>query len=321
MKKKLSIILTVYNKEIFLNRILDCLLNQIDVDIDSYEVLAVNDGSTDNSHLILEEYASRYQAIRVITQNNQGLSLARNNGLDAACGDYVWFVDADDIIYPEAVSLILKAIDLSPDVIPIYAKFKGSDYIYNFINDSCKTGKDVLLEKWSHCGVFWILRKNFLIDNNLKFYPGIYHEDSEFTPRMLYTAKTVKVIPKVLYYVDCDPESITQIPRAKRSFDCLIVAEHIFEFKESHKEAGTIIGKVMDYNVSVMLNNGLDVIVRNSSEDQEHFNNALYEKKRLFKALISSPSMKHKSEGILFYIFPTHYVSIYKMIKFLTNLF
>lgn len=55
--------------------------------------------------------------------------------------------------------------------------------------------------KWEHCGVFWIFRKLFLLENNLRFVPGIYHEDAEFTPRMLYFANKVIVLPEVLYTV------------------------------------------------------------------------------------------------------------------------
>lgn len=99
----LSIILTVYNKETYLIRALDGLLCQEGVSQSDYEVIALNDGSTDNSLRILEDYDAQFPNFRVVTQNNQGLSMARNNRVDAAKGDYIWFVDADDMIPKNAV--------------------------------------------------------------------------------------------------------------------------------------------------------------------------------------------------------------------------
>ena len=198
----LTIILTVYNKEPYLRRALDSLLNQQDVNDDDYEIFAVNDGSTDGSVAILEEYEQRDSRVRILTQQNQGLSMARNNGMETANGEYVWFVDADDIISEKSVSLIEKAMLSHPDVIPIYAVTDGIEKIRNRITPSLTTGKDVLIDaKWEHCCVFWIFRKQFLLENNLRFVPGIYHEDAEFTPRMLYLANKVIVIPEVLYTV------------------------------------------------------------------------------------------------------------------------
>lgn len=95
---------------------------------------------------------------------------------------------------------------------------------------------------------------------------------------MLYAASSVEVVPEVLYWVDCDPNSITQIPRAKRAFDCLLVAEHLSEFVNQNNEKGTAIGKVLNYNISVIINNGFSIIVKNSKDEQRKFNNAIRNK-------------------------------------------
>ena len=313
---KLSIIITVYNKEPFLRRSLDSLLKQYTVNEGDYEILAVNDGSSDGSEKILKEYSERYSCVRIISQINQGLSMARNNGVGEAKGDYVWFVDADDTFSNYAVSLINKAIDLQPDVIPIYAKFEGDDRTHNAIGVEAETGKDVLLDKWEHCGVFWIMRRRFLIENDLSFYPNIYHEDAEFTPRMLYAAKSVVVIPEVIYNVNLDPNSITQVPRPKRAFDCLLVAEHLCEFIDRNNERKTPIGEVFNYNAAVLINNGLDVIVKNVDEEQQKFNHAFRRKRRLVGALFNAPQLKYRIEALLFAVFPNHYVGIYKLMKY-----
>lgn len=313
----LSIILTVYNKESFLKRAFDSILSQIGSNDCDYEVIVVNDGSTDGSKLIIENYCRDNSLIRVITQSNQGLSMARNNGVAYAIGDYVWFVDADDIIAPDSVSLIIDATKTHPDIIPIYAETKGVLGVRNKIPTNAKTGRDILLSKsWNHCGPFYIYKRSFLNDNNLHYIPGIYHEDSELTPRLLFFAKTVVVIPKVLYSVIRDPNSITQIPRKKRAYDYIIVAENLYNFSRQFISNDDLLLRcVYDSVISVVINNALSIICVYDYNDQINFNNLLFNKKFLFQSLKGASSFKYKIESLLFKLFPRHCVNIYKIMK------
>lgn len=314
---KLTIVLTIYNKESYLGRALDALLNQESVGNDDYEVLAVNDGSTDGSASIIDEYKEKDPRIRVLTQENQGLSMARNNGVKAALGEYVWFVDSDDTIDPQAVSAICEAIDKSPDIIPIYAKTNDEAGIRNAVNPNVKSGRDILVEgKWEHCGVFNIIRKDFLIQNNLSFIPGIYHEDAEFTPRLLYYATKVVVVPKVLYIVYRDPNSITQVPKAKRSFDYLTVVESLYHFVVEKGERKTILGNRLFTNIAVIINMAFYIIVQNEDEDQKRYNQVYYKKRKIFNDILSlAEGKKYKIESLLFRLVPCQYVKIYKFLK------
>ena len=314
---KLSIVLTVYNKEAYLRRALDALLDQEGVNGDDYEILVVNDGSTDGSSLIIDEYAKRDERVRVLTQENQGLSMARNNGIEAAKGEYVWFVDADDTISRKAVSLICVSAKTNPDVIPFYARTEGEDKLRNDIPTSMTNGKEVLLSgHWQQCGVFWAFRRYFLQVNGLRFMPGIYHEDAEFTPRMLYAAKTINVIPEVLYTVYRDPNSITQVPRPKRAFDYLTVAESLSRFIEAKGEKDTNIGISIFTHAALCINNGLYVISQNSREEQHRFNRAFSEKKDiLLESLLTASQSKYRLEGALFKLFNGGYVGLYKLLK------
>lgn len=313
---KLSIILTVYNKEPFLRRALDALLNQTDTNDDEYEVLAVNDGSTDGSAAILDEYAQRDNRLRILTQQNQGLSMARNNGVEPAQGDYVWFVDADDTFSPRSVRLICDAMVNHPDVIPIYAQTDGIDKVRNRVNPKLQTGKDVLTKgNWEHCGVFWVVRKDFLIKNNLRFLPGIYHEDAELTPRMLYFAETVHVVPEVLYTVYRDPNSITQVPRPKRAYDCLTVADRLIKFFEQHDDVSAELKRMMDYRISMILNDALFVISKNPVKEQRRFDEVFKSMPDLLTPLQNAPLRKYRIEANLFRCFPGHYSSIYRVMK------
>ena len=142
---KLSIILTVYNKESFLEDSLNALTNQENSGSLDYEVLVVDDGSTDGSSGIIDSYVKKDSRIRKLSQSNLGLSMARNNGTLKAKGDYIWYVDADDKISSNAVRLICEKISQSPDVISFYAKTDGIDKIRNQLPLTLKSGKEVLI--------------------------------------------------------------------------------------------------------------------------------------------------------------------------------
>lgn len=315
---KLTVVLTVYNKEPYLRRAFYALLAQEEASDEDYEILVVNDGSTDGSERVIEEFAGRESRIRVLTQRNQGLSMARNNGVDAALGDYVWFVDADDTISTKSVRLICDAAYNEPDIIPIYARTEGINKVRNSIPLNLSTGKEVLTcGSWQQCGVFYIYRKTFLKDNGLRFMPGIYHEDAEFTPRMLYAARSVKVIPEVLYTVFRDPDSITQVPRAKRAFDYLTVSESLSKFVVEKGEAGTPIGNAIDNYTAQDINNAFSIITQNSIEEQRKLNQVFYERRDiLLRVLKAASRLKYRVEAVLFSMFPMHYVGIYKSMKY-----
>lgn len=316
---KLTIVLTVYNKEKFLRRALDSLLSQKGVGKEDYEILVINDGSTDLSPIIIDDYARRYNNIRIHSQNNQGLSRARNNGIDLARGEYIWFVDADDYIVSNAVSNICELLMLKPDVIPIYAKTEGIDKIRNAIDKSMKSGKEILIgNKWEPCSVFYILKRSFLLYYNLRFVPSIFHEDSEFTPRMLYLAKNTIVIPYVMYVVVRDPNGITFVPRPKRAYDYLIVAEKVSAFVLDKGETKSKIGHVLFNHASRCINTALFIISHSSTEHQKDFNNFFYEKRTtLLYPLKNADLIKYRSEAFLFNLLPNKYVAIYKTIKFI----
>ena len=206
-------------------------------------------------------------------------------------------------------------------MITFYARTEGEDKLRNDIPTSVTNGKEVLLSgHWQQCGVFWAFRRNFLQVNGLRFMPGIYHEDAEFTPRMLYAAKTINIIPEVLYTVYRDPDSITQVPRPKRAFDYLTVAESLSRFVINKKEANTQLGKAICDQAALCINNGLYVIVQNSKDYQSKFNMAFdLNKVQLIRALLNSCHNKYKFEGIVFSLFKGNYVSIYKCIQKLNN--
>ena len=105
---KISVIIPVYNVEKYLGKCLESVKNQT---ISDWELIAVDDGSSDKSADILRQYAGRDARIKVITQSNSGVSAARNAGLEAAKGDFVCFIDSDDFIHPQMLELLLNAAE------------------------------------------------------------------------------------------------------------------------------------------------------------------------------------------------------------------
>ena len=110
---KVSIVVPVYNTEAYLSACVESLLHQTHSDL---ELLFVDDGSTDGSAAILDAYAKRDPRVRVIHQNNAGVSAARNAGIDAASGEYIGFVDSDDTVEPNYVETLLSAFSTHPEI-------------------------------------------------------------------------------------------------------------------------------------------------------------------------------------------------------------
>jgi len=234
---KFSIIIPVYNVEQYLRDCLDSVVMQTYPD---YEVICVNDGSTDGSQEILMEYEKNYSQITVITQQNKGLSGARNAGIRAAQGDYLFFLDSDDWIEPDALKTLAEKQN-GEDLVC----FNGRRVFENGmteepdagVSESCLSGweyyiKYALLTRKFHfvCTVLRLYRREYLLKNNLFFEEGIYHEDNLFTPIACYYAQSAKVIPDCLYIYRIREGSITQIVRVKRLFDMLVVANKLSDF-------------------------------------------------------------------------------------------
>ena len=235
----LSLIIPVYKVEAYiadcLNSILYQLKNQNDV-----EIVIVNDGSTDNSMKIVEELLEGRNNIQIINQNNQGLSVARNTGLAHAKGEYVWFIDSDDWLLPNAINNILTYINKNTDI-PIF-----STILENHIEKQNKieqeyypakkelSGKEYLQLKYRQgASVRFIFKKAFLIRHNLSFYPGILHEDGLFGYQILYLAEKMLILEKPVYaYRIREKGSIMSSISMRTPKDMLFIHQQLIKFCE-----------------------------------------------------------------------------------------
>lgn len=195
MQPVLSIIIPIYNVENFLAECLDSVFAQ---NIADMEVVCINDGSTDSSLQIAENYAQKYTNIRVISQSNQGLSAARNTGIRHATGDYVFFLDSDDTLNDASAlnEMYILAQKQEADIVVFNALINGeTPYLTPFPTQTEAINGTKLMQLFYNCShtlmiPIWghLYRKQFLTDNSLWFKKGIYHEDILFTPIAQYLA-------------------------------------------------------------------------------------------------------------------------------------
>lgn len=234
--QSLSIIIPVYNVEKYLAQCLDSVL--VDNSFTG-QVICVNDGSTDGSLAILEEYADKYANIEIISRPNAGLSVARNVGLEHATGDYVFFPDSDDWIFPNSIEKIMSKIEGEDAVyfnarvfsdekqclggelaIPVLKNMDGQAYF------AAIYGKPRNMPCVCVCGGVYL--RSFLIDNHLYNEPGIYHEDNYFTPQVLLAAKKVSSINEYVYAYRIREGSITAHVTEKHVKDLLFIARNLY---------------------------------------------------------------------------------------------
>ena len=243
MDTLVSIIVPVYNVEAYM---LDCLNSIFAQDYTTIEVIAINDGSTDTSLEILNNYAAKESRLKIITQNNKGLSGARNTGLDYASGEIIVFVDSDDTIASTLVSRCINCfktsnidivsfnhgvfLDNTAQLKPLIKQVEeGVLQAHNYF----KKAQQLETNTWIP-SCFYGYKSSFIKNNNLRFCEGIIHEDVLFTPMALTFANTIHVLPDILYYYRKREGSITydNIKTEKSLKDHLFIIHSLYGFSK-----------------------------------------------------------------------------------------
>ena len=198
-----SIIIPVYNAEKYLNECLNSILRQ---EYNNYEVIMINDGSTDNSKKICEDYCHINNRFKLINQKNMGVSLARNNGIKLANGKIILFVDSDDILMDGALNIIKNRIMDNDLLCYGYKEVYKNNHNNILLNKNDLNSKDIFLKSvyltkevggylWNKCFRADIIKKNkILFDTNLH-----YCEDLVFVTEYLKYCKKVYYLNKTLY--------------------------------------------------------------------------------------------------------------------------
>ena len=216
----LSIVIPVYNVEQYLEKCLLSVVNQ-DIDKSQYEVVVVNDGSPDSCNIILDNFDWQGTIHTVIVQENQGLSAARNKGLSVARGRYIWFIDSDDWIEDNCLSSIVN--NLNVDIFSFASHYKNvlEKCTIDSKNEIEGSGSIFTSHEYWLQAQFYIFKKEFLYNNNLFFKKGVFHEDTQFTPRALYLACKIYVYRDPIYHYLCRPGSIMQSISSQNMIDIM----------------------------------------------------------------------------------------------------
>ena len=258
---KISVILPIYNVAPYLDATFQSVINQSLKDI---EIIAVNDGSTDDSESIIQKYKQQDPRIISLYQENQGQSVARNTALQHATGQYIYMMDSDDLL-------------ANPDALQIcydYAEKNKADFIF-FDGESFSDGEalryswntkrthlveenkqydgefllNLMLDTQKHNCVVWLLLINheYLDRIGLRFYPGIIHEDELFTTILTLKSDSIYCLKQQSFIKHRIRSASTMGLRyTKRNMDCyLTVIDELFKFQNS-----PIIQKFAKYTLS-----------------------------------------------------------------------
>lgn len=231
---KLSIIIPLYNTE---NYIAKCIQSCIDqtVSKETYEIIVVNDGSTDNSLKIAQSFIDQHPKIKIISQENKKQGAARNTGLKTAKGKYVWFIDSDDWIEPNSLCEIYNYLEQnSVEILGFDAiehdsnksKLRIRKHIPNYIY---KANEALLEDEFNVNFPLHIFKKSLLIDNCLFFLEGIFFEDNELMIKILAKTDSFVYLKKYFYNILVREGSTTRTKDPQRYLDFLVVIRSLLK--------------------------------------------------------------------------------------------
>ncbi|MCR2822011.1 glycosyltransferase [Lederbergia panacisoli] len=224
----ISIIVPIYNVEKYLSFCIESILNQTYI---YFELILVNDGSPDKCGEICDEYAKKDKRIKVIHQNNGGLSSARNAGINIATGEYIAFVDSDDFIHNRMYELLYtnarkyKSDIVMCNLLKVNESEKNKIEAYNInIEAQIYTNIEALKQIYNRSeGINFVVATNKLfrrqLFNNLRFKIGRTHEDEFLVHRIFYESNRVTHIPVAMYYYRQRNNSIMGSPFSLKMLD------------------------------------------------------------------------------------------------------
>lgn len=230
---KLSIIIPVYNTEQTLGR---CINSVLQSSLNNFEIILINDGSTDNSANICESYKNNYpQQIQVIHQKNQGLSAARNAGLDISKGQYVTFIDSDDYISKDLYCHLLEQLNVNHNIDLLeYSLVKESqnntEILFNFKDSIYRNHRSYWIKTHAYTHAFaWnkIYKRELFKD--LRYPIGKKFEDVWLLPRIIQKCQTIATTSCGYYHYDYNPHGITATADGMALQDLLNAHLKVFE--------------------------------------------------------------------------------------------
>lgn len=259
----ISIVIPVYNVERFLPQCVDSVLQQT---CGSIEVILVDDGSPDSCPELCDAYAKRDSRVRVIHQKNKGISAARNRGLGAAAGEYVYFLDSDDFIESTALERLagvaerggLDVVFFDGNVVDEGGDEVEGDASYRRTGpyDAVCSGKDMFVQMkagdgYIVCVQMQLIRKKFLADCGLRFCEGILHEDELFTFLLLMESRRCTYLPEPFFQRRIRSGSVMTVPRTENNLTGLIRSmEGMLDYYRTHSFADATVQNAVEEHLA-----------------------------------------------------------------------
>ena len=310
----LSIIIPLYNCEKYIKQCLDTIFRQ-EMNESDFEVIVIDDGSKDSGYSLASEYAKRQQNILVIKQENQGVACARNNALEKATGDYVTFVDADDMLVTGSLKSLLNiAVENKADIVKAAHKEVPEDAVcedFSSSHDNCSiqvmTGEEAIVNvtrmKEGYCWGYLISRK-LITDNRLLFPPKVaFMEDWAFITQAILKSRTFVNADVLLYLYRRNSSScMANVTTEKMLLGC----QAIDIVANLAKDTSGDVRKKLSDNVCVNINIVLWFTI--------HYRSIFNRKKEIIKALLQLLQQVDRTyipESLkLFRLFPSMYIII-----------
>ncbi|MFJ7498537.1 glycosyltransferase family 2 protein [Serratia grimesii] len=311
MNAKVSIVIASYNTGKY---IVECVNSASQQDYENIEVIVVNDGSTDNTEELLSELARNNAKLKILTQKNQGQSIARNNGTAVATGEFIIFLDSDDLFDYSLVSKCVSALTSTNSDIVF---FNGETFFDDAYDEKTTSFAPKYIRNSSLCGEAmcshtffkrsWKLKnytvspcmfmsKTQLVRDN-PFYPGIVHEDNLFTTKILLSKKsTVICINDILYKRRIRNDSIMTSKKSERNaVGYLTVARKMTSLRSEHdKELNSCLNSFISFCISSSISDAKSYFNNIPKKLREEYFSAIKEigffkirKKTLVKLLLS----------------------------------
>ena len=257
---RLSIIIPVYNVDKYLENCIDSILKQ---KLHDYEIILVDDGSTDDSGLICDKYSKKNEFVKVIHKENGGLSDARNAGIKRAIGEYLMFVDSDDYINEEEnLNEIYKYLEydiIQYKMLYYYEKSKKKKLLKDLTLNNSKNVLDVLREKvkngeLSISACDKIVRRDLIIKNNLFFEKGLLSEDIDWSLRLYLLINSIYTINLNLYVYRQDREgSITNTGNNKSIVSLYNIIKRWKKYSYPSEEIKNIFLNYLAYQYAILI--------------------------------------------------------------------
>ena len=312
---KISIIIPVFNAEKHLNKCLDSVLNQT---YDNYEVVIVNDGSTDNSEKIINEYILKYKdKIKYFYKDNSGVSDTRNFGISKISGEYFTFVDSDDYIDTNLLKIIIRYDDfdiLSFNLVEVSQDYEITNKIikpsFDMLNGQNGIIKFIESKEYFDTPVSYIYNKKYWEKYQFKYEVGRYHEDFGLTPLViLYSKKMISLDFVGYYYVQSD-DSITRTndteKNKKKAYDMLYHFDKLFRLINNDTN--------IEHQTKKLFNSYIanSIILKTKELEINYLENYIKElKKRNITKLLLSDTIKRKTKKIILYLNIKFYIKCF----------